>query len=50
MASKEDEKQVNDDTFVDADEETGQQPDLNAEQEKDRQDLLKRLHERVCTI
>ena len=49
MASKEDEKQVNDDTFVDADEETGQQPDLNldAQQEKDRQNLLKHLHEKA---
>ena len=48
MESNDDEKQVNDDTFVDADEDTGQQkPDPEAEQDKDRKDLLKHLHEKA---
>ena len=48
MEGKDEEKQVNDDTFVDANEETGQQkPDSEAEQDKDRKALLKRLHEKA---
>jgi hypothetical protein len=36
MESNKDEKHVNDDTFIDADEETGQhKPDPEAEQDKD---------------
>ena len=47
MESNDDEKHVNDDTFMDADDTAQHKADFEAEQDKARKDLLDRLHEQA---